>query len=77
MGRKAEAKRRKAERLRNKKMVARYPWIQAVDWNGNRTKTYDYTMYDEVPIGWKRACLYSLWKGKCGDSHGGVGRTTM
>ncbi|MBR1478154.1 MAG: hypothetical protein IJ608_09375 [Lachnospiraceae bacterium] len=31
MSRKCDAKRRKAERLRNKKLIARYPWIRPVD----------------------------------------------
>ncbi len=41
--------------LRNKKLVKRYPWIAPVDWNWNRIKGYSFTMYDDVPIGWKRA----------------------
>jgi hypothetical protein len=41
--------------LRNKKLVKRYPWIAPVDWNWNRVKGYSFTMYDDVPIGWKRA----------------------
>ena len=53
--RKGEAKRRKAKKLRNKKLIARYPWIRPVDWNWNRIKTYSFTMYDDVPEGWKRA----------------------
>ena len=55
MSRKGEAKRRKAQMLRNKKLVKRYPWIAPVDWNWNRIKGYSFTMYDDVPIGWKRA----------------------
>ena len=55
MSRKGEAKRRKTEMLRNKKLVKRYPWIAPVDWHWNRVKGYSYTMYDYVPIGWKRA----------------------
>ena len=33
MSRKGEAKKRKAERLRNKKLIERYPWIWPVDWH--------------------------------------------
>ena len=55
MSRKGEAKRRKTEMLRNKKLVKRYPWIAPVDWHWNKVKDYSYTMYDDVPIGWKRA----------------------
>ena len=55
MNRKGEAKRRKMQMLRNKKLVKRYPWIAPVDWNWNRIKGYSFTMYDDVPIGWKRA----------------------
>ena len=32
MSRKGKAKKRKAERLRNKKLIERYPWIWPVDW---------------------------------------------
>lgn len=55
MRRKGLAKRRKAEKLRNKKLIARYPWIRPVDWNWNRIKSYSFTMYDDVPEGWRRA----------------------
>ena len=55
MSRKGDAKRRKAERLRNKKLIARYPWIRPVDWRLRSIKGYDFTMYDDVPVGWKRA----------------------
>ena len=55
MSRKREAKRRKTKMLRNKKLVKRYPWIAIVDWHRNKVKDYSYTMYDFVPIGWKRA----------------------
>ena len=55
MSRKSEAKRRKNNILRNKKLVKRYPWIALADWNGNMVNDYSYTMYDDVPIGWKQA----------------------
>ena len=55
MSRKGEAKRRKTQRLRNKKLIARYPWIRPVGWHYERLKTYNFTMYDDVPRGWKRA----------------------
>lgn len=55
MSRKREAKRRKTKMLRNKKLVKRYPWIAIVDWHRNNVKDYSYTMYDDVPNGWKRA----------------------
>ena len=55
MSRKGEAKRRKKKMLRNKELVKRYPWIAPVDWNWNRVKGYSFTMYDDVPIGWRRA----------------------
>lgn len=55
MSRKREAKRRKTKMLRNKKLVKSYPWIAIVDWHRNKVKDYSYTMYDDVPNGWKRA----------------------
>lgn len=55
MSRKGEAKKRKAERLRNKKLIDRYPWISPVNWHWKRIPSYDFTMYDDVPKGWKRA----------------------
>ncbi|MBQ7636000.1 MAG: hypothetical protein IJS80_01710, partial [Lachnospiraceae bacterium] len=55
MSKKGEAKKRKVERLRNKKLIERYPWIRPVGWRGERLKSYDFTMYDDVPPGWKRA----------------------
>ena len=55
MSRKGEAKKRKAERLRNKKLIERYPWIWPVDWHWKRIQSYNFTMYDDVPTGWKRA----------------------
>ena len=55
MSRKGEAKKRKAERLRNRKLIARYPWVRPVGWHFERLNTYDFTMYDGVPNGWKRA----------------------
>ena len=48
MSRKGDAKRRKVERLRNKKLIARYPWIRPVDWHWRNIKGYDFTMYDDV-----------------------------
>lgn len=53
MSRKGEAKKRKAERLRNKKLIERYPWIWPVDWHWKRIQSYNFTMYDDVPTGWK------------------------
>ncbi|MBE6015915.1 MAG: hypothetical protein E7241_11245 [Lachnospiraceae bacterium] len=55
MSKKGEAKKRKAERLRNKKLIERYPWLRPVGWHGERLNTYSFTMYDDVPSGWKRA----------------------
>jgi hypothetical protein len=55
MSKKGKAKIRKAKRLRNKKLIERYPWIRPVGWRGERLKSYDFTMYDDVPPGWKRA----------------------
>ena len=55
MSRKGIAKKRKAERLRNKKLIDRYPWILPVNWHWKRIPSYDFTMYDDVPKGWKRA----------------------
>ena len=55
MSRKGKAKKRKAERLRNKKLIDRYPWISPVNWHWKRIPSYDFTMYDDVPKGWKRA----------------------
>ncbi len=55
MSRKGDAKKRKAKMLRNKKLIERYPWIRPVGWYLERLKTYTFTMYDDVPVGWKRA----------------------
>lgn len=55
MSRKGEAKKRKAKRLRNKKLIERYPWIWPVNWHLKRIHSYDFTMYDDVPTGWKKA----------------------
>ncbi len=55
MSRKGEAKKRKIKMLRNKKLVKRYPWMTPTDWHGNKIKGYCFTMYDDVPRGWKRA----------------------
>lgn len=55
MTRKGKAKKRKAIMLKNKKMIERYPWIRPVGWRFEKLKTYSFTMYDEIPPGWKRA----------------------
>ena len=55
MSRKGQAKKRKTRILRNKKLIERYPWIRPVGWHFERLKTYSYTMYDDIPVGWKRA----------------------
>jgi hypothetical protein len=40
MSRKGEAKKRKAEMLRNKKLIERYPWIWPVDWHWKTRETF-------------------------------------
>ena len=51
---KKERKKIKAIRLRNKKLVKRYPWLRAIDWWGRPIKGYDYTLLDDMSRGWRK-----------------------
>ena len=55
---KAHRKRKKAERLRNKKLIKKYCWlIPRSVWSGKKLKDYeyDYTEYDCLGEGWQKA----------------------
>ena len=45
----------KTRRLKNKKLIKKYPFIQAVDWLAKPIKSYDYTLLDDMPTGWKKS----------------------
>lgn len=51
---KKERKQIKAIRLRNKKLIKRYPWLRAIDWWWRPIKTYDFTLLDDLSTGWRR-----------------------
>lgn len=58
MSRKKRVKQRKREKLRNKKLVKKYPWLTPIDsWTGRPYKDYDYswTLLDCMPDGWRFA----------------------
>ena len=44
----------KAVRLKNKKILKKYPWLSAIDWWWNPINTYDFTLLDDMPSGWRR-----------------------
>ena len=54
-----ELKERKQRRLRNKKLLKKYPWLTPNDWWFRRLTPrqhkYDFTLLDEIPRGWKLA----------------------
>lgn len=55
---KAHRKRKKAERLRNKKLIKKYCWlIPRSVWSGKKIEDYkyDYTEYDCLGEGWQKA----------------------
>ena len=51
---KKQRKKIKAIRLRNKKLIKRYPWLRAIDFWCKPIKGYDYTLLDNMSIGWRR-----------------------
>ena len=51
---KKQRKKIKAIRLRNKKLIKRYPWLRAIDWWWKPIKTYDFTLLDDMPEGWRK-----------------------
>ena len=51
---KKQRKKIKAIRLRNKKLIKKYPWLQAIDWWWRPIKTYDFTLLDNLSTGWRR-----------------------
>lgn len=57
-------KRRKQIKLRNKNLLKKYPFLTPVDWFGRkispREHKYEWTMLDDMPVGWKRAFGYFL-----------------
>ena len=58
MSRKKRAKKRKRERLRNKKLLKKYPWLlPRNDWTGLPPKNYDYSWTElySLPTGWRIA----------------------
>lgn len=53
---KKERKKIKAIRLRNKKLIKKYPWLTDIDWYGNPIKgNYDSTLLDQIPDGWRKS----------------------
>ena len=61
-----ETKKRKRNRLRNKKLLKRYPFLVPVDLWFKKIPTkrhkYDFTMYDDIPKGWRLAFGEDLLK---------------
>ena len=51
---KKKRKQIKAIRLRNKKLLKKYPWLRAVDWWCRPIKGYDFTLLDQIEDGWKK-----------------------
>lgn len=45
----------KTRRLNNKKLLKKYPFLQAVDWHWRPINGYDITLKDEFPTGWWKA----------------------
>lgn len=52
-----ELKRKKRIKLRNKKLIKRYPWLRPCDWFGNPLKklNYTFTWLDDIERGWVKA----------------------
>ena len=52
-------KKKKQIKLRNKKLLKKYPFLAPIYWNGKRMPPrehkYEYTMLDDIPIGWRKA----------------------
>ena len=51
---KKQRKQIKAIRLKNKRILKKYPWLSAIDWWWNPINTYDFTLLDDMPEGWRR-----------------------
>jgi hypothetical protein len=56
---KKELKEKKRIRLKNKKLLKKYPWLTPIDWWGGRVRPkvhkYEWTLLDEIPRGWVKA----------------------
>lgn len=52
---KKQRKKIKAIRLRNKKLLKRYPWLAPIDLWSRRIDTYDFTLLDQMENGWRKA----------------------
>jgi hypothetical protein len=54
-----KGKQLKALKLKNKKLIKRYPFITPVDWYGKpmlpRRHGYMFTAWDDIPEGWRKA----------------------
>ena len=52
-------KRKKAIRIKNRKFLKKYPFAAPVDWWGwkisPKVHKYDFTAWDDIPIGWRKA----------------------
>lgn len=51
----------KAKRIKNKKILKKYPFLAPVDWYGHKMShkqhKYNFTILDDIPIGWKNLFL--------------------
>lgn len=43
---------RKRNRIKNHKLLRRYPFLRAKDWHGNPIRGDDFTFLDDIPKGW-------------------------
>lgn len=54
-----ELKEKKRKKLKNKKLLKKYPWLAPMDWWGRRLSPkqhkYEWTELDELPRGWVKA----------------------
>lgn len=54
-----ELKEKKRIKLKNKKLLKKYPWLTPLDWWSRRLKPkqhkYEWTLLDELPRGWVKA----------------------
>ena len=47
---------KKQNRIRNKKLCERYPFLTPRNvWTGEFVGNYDWTLFDEIPTGWRKA----------------------
>ena len=51
---KKQRKRIKAVRLRNKKLLKKYPWLRDIDCWGRPIDSYDSTLLDQMEDGWRK-----------------------